>query len=209
MAPQRHTATITIANPSNANDPWVRKSKCPSHRTNKEIESAPKKKKKKRVQCVQKSYEQRIEDLRAYKEKHGHVNVKQKEDKSLYGFCKNIRNARNHPEKSSHLVNDDRISSLDALGFEWTLQKQAAKKSFAQRIEDLKAYKEKYGHVNVKIIEDKSLYGFCKGIRYAHKNPEKSDRALTDDRIASLDALGFDWSMSYGVCSGLMAPKRR
>ena len=64
--------------------------------------------------------EQRIEDLRAYKEKHGHVNVKKSEDESLYGFCSHMRRAHDDPEKSTYTINNDRIASLDALGFEWS-----------------------------------------------------------------------------------------
>ena len=37
-------------------------------------------------QVVKKSFEQRIEDLQAYKEKNGHANVKGSEDKSLMAF---------------------------------------------------------------------------------------------------------------------------
>ena len=65
------------------------------------------------------SFEQRIEDLEAYKEKRGHVNVKQSEDKRLYNFCNHMRRARNNPEKSKTLINEKRIASLDALGFGW------------------------------------------------------------------------------------------
>ena len=156
------------------------------------MKGAPKKK------CAIKSFAQRIEDLRNYKEKHGHVNVKWSDDKSLYGFCKNIRYGYNNPGKPTMALTDERIASLNALGFEWTVKERRAvtAKSFEQRIEDLRAYKEKHGHVNVKEKEDKSLYGFCQKIRYARKHPEKSNVALTDDRIASLDALGFDWRMS-------------
>ena len=93
-------------------------------------------------------------------------------------------------------MTDDRISSLDALGFDWSVKERAEKKTFAQRIEELKAYKTKHGHVNVKRSEDKSLYDFCGNMRQARKHPEKSDRVLTDDHIASLDALGFDWSVN-------------
>ena len=75
--------------------------------------SAPPKKKKR----VQKSFAQQIDELRAYKEKHGHVNVKQSDDKSLYHFCWNWRQACINPEKSSKR-NEERIASLDALGFE-------------------------------------------------------------------------------------------
>ena len=70
------------------------------------------------------SFEKRLEDLRAYKEKNGHVNVKKSDDKSLYDFCINIRQARKHPEKSNTIINDDRIASLDALGFDWTIKEQ-------------------------------------------------------------------------------------
>ena len=144
---------------------------------------------KKRQTKTRKTFEQRIEDLEAYKEKHGHTNVKEREDKSLYGFCYNMRYSRNNPVNPSMTLTDNRIASLEALGFEWIREK-----SFEQRIEDLQTYNEKHGHINVKKSDDKSLYEFCRNIRYARKNPEKSTVALTDDRIASLDALGFEWS---------------
>ena len=143
-----------------------------------------------------KTFEQRIEDLRAYKEKHGHVKIRQREDKSLYNFCKHARQARSNPEKSNMVLNDDRIASLDALGFDWSAIERAAKISFAQRVEDLRAYKEKHGHVKVKKREDKSLHNFCRHMRQARNKPEKYNRTLTVDGIASLDALGFNWSVT-------------
>ena len=75
----------------------------------------------KKTSWTQKSFEQRIEDLTAYNEKHGHIRVKQSEDKSLYGFCCNVRCARNNPMKSKVIMTDDRIASLDALGFDWAV----------------------------------------------------------------------------------------
>ena len=138
-------------------------------------------------------FEQQIEDLKAYKEKHGHVNVKKREDKSLKKFCDNIRYARKNPEKSNTVLNDDRIASLDALGFDWSVREQG-EKSFKQRMDDLQAYKEKHGHIKVKKSVDQRLYNFCYHIRNARNNPEKTNTLINDDRIASLDALGFDWS---------------
>ena len=82
---------------------------------------------------------------------------------------------------------------MNALGFDWSVrprEQAAAQKSFEQRIADLKAYKEKHGRVNVKMREDKSLYGFCYNVRYARINPAKSNMVLNYDHIASLDALG-------------------
>ena len=111
---------------------------------------------------VSKSFSQRMDDLQAYKEKHGHINVKEKEDKSLNKFCQHMRYARKHPEKADRIINDDRIASLNALGFDWTVKEQVAKKSFEQRMEDLRLYKEKHRHINVKKSEDRSLYrDFC------------------------------------------------
>ena len=145
---------------------------------------------KKAKATATKSFAQRLEDLRAYKEKHGHIHVKKGEDKSLYDFCNRIKNA------PRDCLTNDRIASLDALGFDWEVkeQKATATKSFAQRLEDLLAYKEKHGHTHVKQKEDKSFYKFCWDMRQARKNPEKSNMVLTADRTASLDALGFDWT---------------
>ena len=238
LAPQQHTATVTIANPpvtydkpsnSNSND-RAHKRKSSSGISDNEMESAPKKNR------ATKSFEQRIDDLRAYKEKHGHVNVKRSEnkslydpnspiksfeqriadlkaykekhgnikvkrsyDKSLYHFCNHMRRARKNPEKSTVSLTDDRIASLDALGFDWSIKEQAAKKSFEQRIADLKAYKKKHGHVKVKRSEDKSLSDFCYNVRYARINPEKITTLINEERIASLDALGFEWTVKEQV----------
>jgi hypothetical protein len=60
---------------------------------------------------------------------------------------------------------------------------------FENKVEELKAYKAEHGHFNVKFKENKSLYEFCLTIQ----TPDKSNRKLTADRIAQLDAIGFDW----------------
>ena len=74
-----------------------------------------------------------------------------------FATMSNVRYARINPEKSNMVLNDDRIASLDALGFAWTAREHVVKKSFEQRMDDLRAYKEKHGHVNVKKSDDKSL----------------------------------------------------
>ena len=59
---------------------------------------------------------------------------------------------------------------------------------FNEHVKDLKAYKEKNGHVNVSRKTDKSLFNWCINIRNAQKNPETCKRKLTQECIASLDA---------------------
>ena len=72
------------------------------------------------------------------------------------------------------------------------MQQQQQQKSFVQQWDDLRAYKEKHNHVNVKASEDKSLFDFCSRMRHARNNQDSA--ALTNMQIVSLDILGFVWS---------------
>jgi hypothetical protein len=65
-------------------------------------------------------------------------------------------------------------------------------KTFDDQMEDLKRFKEMQGHANVSIREDKSLGQFCNKTRHTRKNPGNG-KQLTDERIAAIDALGFNW----------------
>jgi hypothetical protein len=40
---------------------------------------------------VRKSFLSRVDELKAYKMEHGHLNMRPKEDMSLYNFCYNLR----------------------------------------------------------------------------------------------------------------------
>ena len=142
-----------------------------------------------------KSFEKRIEELQAFKAKHGHVRVALNHDKRLYDFCGNMRYARRNPG-TGMTITEDRINALDELGFEWggkTLGFACGKKkSFEERIEELQAFKEKYGHVRVTEKHDKSLANFCKNMRGARRGT-KPGKVITEDRIKALDELGFTW----------------
>ena len=91
-------------------------------------------------------------------------------------------------------LTDERIATFDALGFDWTTQEYVTR-SFDERIDDLEKYKQTHGHLNVKIHEDNSLSQFCTNVRYSRKKVVKNGtKKLTEERIARLDALGFEWS---------------
>jgi hypothetical protein len=64
---------------------------------------------------------------------------------------------------------------------------------FPTRIEELKLYKLQYGHMDVRRDQDLGLYNFCRNVRFSRKNTKKGGIKLTPLRIASLDAIGFDW----------------
>jgi hypothetical protein len=142
-----------------------------------------------------KDFFSRVEELKVYKKKHGHLNVRQKENQSLYGFCSNMRRARKG--KGKHTLDDNRIAALDAIGFKWEMVDTRA--VFFAQVDELKAYKEKHGHLKVDQKEDKSLYIFCYNVRQAQRDPKCTRTKLTEDRIAALDAIGFDWKLEAGA----------
>jgi len=146
-----------------------------------------------KLQGKNKSFDERIEDLKLFKETHGHVNVTIPEDRSLAQFCAQVKYAREYPSKSkSKKLTIENIARLDSLGFNWTLQEYVTR-SFDERIDDLEKYKRTHGHLNMKRHEDSSLYQFCAGARHSLKQFEKDGtRKLTEERIARLDALGFE-----------------
>jgi len=117
--------------------------------------------------------------------------VKHSEDRNLIFQIKNIRRARENPEHNIGIgLSNDRIALLDAIGFDWGKGKQPVI-TINGRIKQLDVYKEKH--------DDWSLAIFCSRYRRKRESRNNPDGHIygkvTDDRIASLDALGFDWSL--------------
>jgi len=148
-----------------------------------------------------------MEDLKLFKEMHGHINMSMREDKSLYQFCASVRNVHNNPSKSkSKKLTIENIARLDSLGFNWTSQEYVTR-SFDERIDDLEKYKRTHGHLSLKKHKDSSLYQFCAGVRHSLKQVEKDGtRKLMEERIARLDALGFEWTKSVEASVDAAAP---
>jgi len=113
------------------------------------------------------TFDDRMEDLKWFKETHGHANVTIHEDKSLGQFCNKMRHTRKNPGNGNQLTNE-RIAAFDAMGFNWTSQEYVTR-SFDERVKDLKEYKRTNGHLNVKRHEDNSLYHLCADVgNYPH-----------------------------------------
>ena len=66
------------------------------------------------------SFEQRIEDLKQFKEKHGHCDLRRssKNYKSLRTWCNNVRSA--HNGTGTMKLTPDRIRRLEKIGFKWS-----------------------------------------------------------------------------------------
>jgi len=96
-------------------------------------------------------------------------------------------------EANAGLLNDDEVNEQEKNDSHFkAIRQRRAKKSFEERIEELKSFKEKHEHVRVTAKHDKSLYMFCSHVRCARRGKGRRT-AITEDRIKALDELGFEW----------------
>ena len=111
----------------------------------------------------------KVDELNIYKKKHGHLTVRQKEDQSLHDFCCNMRRSRRAiilGKGTRSKLTDERIAALDAIGFDWEVgASSSVNKDFFSRVAELKAYKKKHGHLNVREKDSPSLSRFCHNLR--------------------------------------------
>ena len=158
-----------------------------------------------------KKFDDRIKDLQAFKEEHGHCNVTQskshrKKYQSLGSWCSSIRHSYKNIKQGvepSTKISDAKIQRLDTMGFDWSLRVYEAIISFDDRMKDLQAFKEEHGHCNVsRSKSDKSKYQslgvWCSSIRYSYKKikqgqTRKGTCKLSDVNIQRLERIGFDW----------------
>ncbi|KAL9181856.1 hypothetical protein ACHAXT_012199 [Thalassiosira profunda] len=151
-----------------------------------------------------KSFSDRLLELQAYKSKHGHLKVANKDDSSLAQFCRNVRSSRGSDKSGTMKLTNERIRALDKLGFDWTAQKRGRsgkprpKKAFSERLAALQSFKLEHGHMNPQQEDDKSLADFCSSVRQSVKNPGKNGMVMNEQRVAALNAVGFDWRLEEG-----------
>jgi len=110
-------------------------------------------------------FEQRIDQLKAFKELHGHLRITDALDKNLASYCGRMRQARLKPNSGGLTITEEKIMALDELGFEWNEQLQRPHlnvriRSFEERIEQLTAFKEAHGHLRVTGALDKKLAAY-------------------------------------------------
>ncbi|GFH43842.1 hypothetical protein CTEN210_00315 [Chaetoceros tenuissimus] len=147
------------------------------------------------------TFEERLEILAQFKERHGHCNVPAtyKEDNFLASWCFKLRYSKKTkvPPTSSEFklqLTTERIALLDQMGFQWT-----RKRPFEEYVQDLETFKVKYGHLNVPqdYKENPRLGYWVNSIRHSYKcfqdgtgNPSYR---LTEQRIEKLESMGFTW----------------
>jgi len=148
-------------------------------------------------------WNQRIEELKEYKEKHGNCNVPQvyPANKPLGEWVKTQRKhyrLKQQGKKSS--MTEERILELEDVGFVWkvgTADNARNDELWNQRFEELKEYKEKHGNCNVPrgySVNNKQLGYWVNDQRKIYRLKKEGKKSvMTNERILKLEAIGFVW----------------
>jgi hypothetical protein len=164
-----------------------------------------------------------VKEYKAFREVHGRA-PSIHENSGLFHWCSEVRigyckkreqglevNASNGVE-----ITVDREALLRSIGFDLVLPVSTDKKPsrhFADRIESIKRYKEKHGHLNPRKSdgdgddESKSLYNFIIEVRTSYRKrldehqPKNEKFKLTDYRYDALNTVGFPFKIMFPISS--------
>lgn len=122
-------------------------------------------------------------ELVRFQKRFGHCRVPQnwRENNSLAYWVKTQRS-----DFAEGVLHPDRIALLNKLGFEWVVERR----TWDLRYSSLCEFKERFGHTRVpaKWKEDTTLGGWVATQRWKHRK-----RELTDEQVARLEEIGFEW----------------
>lgn len=184
---------------------WLKRKSPTSHTQRKRSKSRDAKKRKSEKPSFRPYQEQQFlqhyEELLKFKEEFGHCLVSHtyKENRALSRWVKRQRYQykmlqQNKQEEST--MTQQRISMLESIGFVWDSHKLA----WQDRLKELENYKDENGDCNVTSTYRKSpsLATWVKCQRRQYKRFQCGEASnLSQDRIASLDALGFNWQRRH------------
>ena len=119
----------------------------------------------------------RVNELKAFRKRHGHCRVAPRFNKGLAGWLSALRKEKAGLPKG-------KIAELDRLGVEWDPRALRFEEGFAQ----LRKFKKKYGHCRVPMKNRRflKLANFVGGLRMRRNE-------ISSERRARLEKLGFDW----------------
>ena len=150
------------------------------------------------------SFDDRLEELIAYKDQHGHCDVRQSgEFQSLGHWCAKVRRTKRTMDKNGKpkvCLSDDQMKRLNDMGFLWISNRSYT--SFDDHLEELIAYKDQHGHCDVhksdvhKNAEFKPLWQWCAKVRWIKRIMDKNGKprgCLSDDQMKRLNDIGFLW----------------
>jgi len=143
----------------------------------------------------------RFAELKEYKRIHGHCNIS-RETRGLGIWVKNQRREyRLRLEGKRFALTPERIEALNSLGFAW--DRNSIK--WSTKFQEMVRYKNEHGNCLVprSCKENPELGRWVNTQRVEYKRLQDGKRsALTDERIAMLDSIGFVWRDTKRLKSG-------
>jgi Helicase associated domain len=166
------------------------------------------------------TFDQRIEECRAFKAKYGHLRVPNPKDKHLDGtdptedeisfryWAQTMRRQYRRKVKEGHFgeMSVTRTKMLEELGFDWMLDAEEDFNSnrdeemFQHRVNQLRKVKELYGTCNDKACitavfpDSKKLYEWIKTQRRGYYRLKRGESTwMTPDRMRMLQEVDFDF----------------
>lgn len=140
-------------------------------------------------------WDHQYEELKAFKEKNGHCRVTPKANKSLATWLSSQRRLRRKYQKTDKTL--ARLSKLEALGVDWDPKTSRANEEWKKRYEELKRFKEDYGHCDVVFVRPHYTplgHWVTEQLRcYFNENYKR--KTWTEKKFQLLDSIGFDWNM--------------
>jgi superfamily II DNA or RNA helicase len=137
------------------------------------------------VEALGDNWDEKFGELEAFKDHYGHCNVSSRwpVNKKLGRWC-----VKQRTTKMQEKLRKERIARLDALGFDWGLHDSQWK----EMLEALALFRKQHGHSNVPSFspDNKKLGLWC-----TTQRATKTQGNLSQERIARLNALGFDWGL--------------
>jgi hypothetical protein len=130
--------------------------------------------------------------LKEYHSVHGDSNVpgRWSENPQLATWVSNQRVRRKKGR-----ITEGEVRLLDSLGFVWNGSNVG---TWEDRLAEVAAFKTQYGHCHIpaRFVENPKLGRFANRMRVQRKK-----EALSDDRIARLNEIGFVWDTNPSVSS--------
>ena len=158
---------------------------------------------------------EKLAELREFQKKQGHMNVRRCDNEDLYRWVDLQRKlGKAFPKPFSHgllAMTKQEKASLDSIGFVWDVPcnsdsievtRLVPDHPFWQRFDELKAFQEKHGHMNIPHRKEatgreRSLHkwvGLQRELGKAFPNCRyKGKRAMTHEEKEALDSIGFEW----------------
>jgi Helicase associated domain. len=140
------------------------------------------------------TWDDRFEELRLYKEQHGHCNVPQVYERGLGTWVSQQRaQFKRFKSGKTSSMTTRRQQQLEKLGFVWSLRKRH---SWGERYNELKAFSDANdGSCDVQNEGDfKALWTWCQKQRAAYrKSAEGKGPVIPKERVLKMEQIGFNW----------------